>query len=775
MVKKELNYKVSSDRKVVLLRGMPGVGKTTFVKEHNLEGHVISQDTLRGQLLNPVLSEEGIYVVNNNQNKVVFQIFMKQLAKKFSLGGLVVVDNLNLTVSNIKTISQLADDYGYELSVINFEADLDLVLERNEGRYLRQDKNYFSDISKLKGMYETYIQNTESVKKKYPFIDSKDSKGVKELFTNQYKNLDDYNQIKVIGDIHGSYTVLKEAIPRIEDDTFYIFLGDYVDRGIENHEVVMLLKAISSKPNVVLLEGNHEIHLRGYVNNYDLGYGREFKQFTRKEFEEKRTSKKDIRQLLNRLRTHFLFEFKGNKYVCTHGGILPTDIVKLSQEQRISGIGGYSFDIDAKWEELTETTNLTQFHGHRNKMGILPEQYKRSFNLENGVDSGGYLRVATITDKVEVKEYKNDKIRGEDREKIQQMEVISYVEDVIVNDKGSAVKLDLNGVETTSIRFSRKYLMNYGTRVKGAIRGLFIGSNNKILVRGYDKFYNHDEYEDIETLESEFNFPITAYKKENGFLGLVSYSNVVGGFIYATKSLAITDNSQETEDNHYSMLLRKMFKESFNTKQQKLIKEFLLMNKSTLTFEVISSKDKHITLETMDKLVILDSIKNTIRYETLPYSKLLKFTDKLGLLGTVHVKSKSLELKTIEDFKQYVLSDKKNMRLRTEGEVFSDVKGKVFKYKTLHYLYWKEVRNTLNRVKRRKQTSDYMITYMNNFLDWHNLRDTGYNSESYIKDTFKVLPYIYDNIEDFKYSSLVKEHGDVDIPKVINYVEDRIN
>ena len=44
----------------------------------------------------------------------------------------------------------------------------------------------------------------------------------------------------------------------IKDDEMYIFTGDYIDRGMENAQVVAFLLSIMDRKNVLLLEGNHE-------------------------------------------------------------------------------------------------------------------------------------------------------------------------------------------------------------------------------------------------------------------------------------------------------------------------------------------------------------------------------------------------------------------------------------------------------------------------------------------------------------------------------------
>lgn len=68
--------------------------------------------------------------------------------------------------------------------------------------------------------------------------------------------------ICVVGDLHGQYYDLLNMISKAgEPGTLnYLFLGDYVDRGVLGIEVVLLLFAIklNEPKSVVLLRGNHE-------------------------------------------------------------------------------------------------------------------------------------------------------------------------------------------------------------------------------------------------------------------------------------------------------------------------------------------------------------------------------------------------------------------------------------------------------------------------------------------------------------------------------------
>ena len=80
------------------------------------------------------------------------------------------------------------------------------------------------------------------------------------MFTHYNFSMDNSKRLIAIGDIHGEIEKLKELLNQLapqKDDTL-VFLGDYIDRGLNSKEVINCLIELSKKTNCIFLKGNHE-------------------------------------------------------------------------------------------------------------------------------------------------------------------------------------------------------------------------------------------------------------------------------------------------------------------------------------------------------------------------------------------------------------------------------------------------------------------------------------------------------------------------------------
>ncbi|MEZ5892493.1 MAG: metallophosphoesterase family protein [Parvularculaceae bacterium] len=86
----------------------------------------------------------------------------------------------------------------------------------------------------------------------------------------------DGKRIYAIGDIHGRLDMLDTLLGRIGDDSDgldkaqLIFLGDYVDRGLDSKGVIdRLLSLKAAYPTAVFLKGNHEALMLDFLDEPD--------------------------------------------------------------------------------------------------------------------------------------------------------------------------------------------------------------------------------------------------------------------------------------------------------------------------------------------------------------------------------------------------------------------------------------------------------------------------------------------------------------------------
>jgi len=113
---------------------------------------------------------------------------------------------------------------------------------------------------------------------------------IKELMKNATFNLKKDNAVlslhgdfSIVGDIHGNIDMLIRIFQRLNypNQRKYLFLGDYVDRGTNSIEVIILLYALKClfPDQVFLLRGNHEFmevsRIYGFYDECRIRYSEE--------------------------------------------------------------------------------------------------------------------------------------------------------------------------------------------------------------------------------------------------------------------------------------------------------------------------------------------------------------------------------------------------------------------------------------------------------------------------------------------------------------------
>lgn len=220
-------------------------------------------------------------------------------------------------------------------------------------------------------------------------------------------------------------------------------------------------------------------------------------------------------------------------------------------------------------------------------------------------------------------------------------------------------------------------------------RGLFIDTlKNKVVCRGYPKFFRYEEQGiDDKYLKDNIKFPVSVYQKENGFLGLFAARNGVP--VFATKSQL---------DGPYNQYFKVCMKACVSDKQLSRMKDYCENNNCTLLFEVVDMEDDPHIIEYGKpyNIFLLDAVKNSLKFEKLPYSELINLSYKFN----VPVKKKITEINNFDSLSFIINEILINSKDKIEGYVLEDASGFMFKLKTPYYSLWKHMRSVAGSVMK---------------------------------------------------------------------------
>lgn len=714
-------------RKLVILRGSMGCGKSTWLKEHDLEKYTLCADTIRLQLAAPQIGIDGKDIISQKMNGQTWDMLFFFLEERMKRGEFTIIDAVHSKSSEFSRYKSLAEQYRYRLYCVDFtDIPIEVAKERNAGRpeYKQVPE---AEIDKVYSRFATQGKTSG-------FTVVKPEEFEKILTIDPY-DWNDYENIHIFGDIHGCYEPLKEYFekyPYTENDG-YIFVGDYLDRGIQNLEVFNFVKDMISRPNTLFLTGNHEQTLRDYAYGMTVK-SKEFLEKTSMQLTEGGITQADLRQFYRKLGVAAYITFRGYDFIISHGGIpyFPKQSIDFyAADSFIRGVGNYSDDIDEKFDNWAQEYNkgkvrqheIYQVHGHRNlfKYSLVHKEY--SYNLEGKIEFGGELRVLRVLNDgsfspIEIKNTVfNEELLKEKESStdgfvshkvsnvgmyVQELRQSKFIQEKVMKDT------DVSSFNFTRNAFDKGIWGGLTTRA----RGLFIDTKNeKIQARSYDKFFNKNEREEtrINYLMQNLAYPIYYFKKYNGFLGILSMRN--DELYFCSKSV---------DDGEYVDYFKSIFYMIYNEEQINAIKDRFRKENISMVFEVIDPiNDPHMIKYNKKNLILLDMIYNEIDFKKVKYEHLVAF----GKRNNIEVKELAYIVNTPQEFlalnNEISVPDYKYNGEFIEGFVVEDSNGFMFKYKLYYYSIWKKLRGiTYKYLKNPTGTSSYtsaLTTPMENY------------------------------------------------------------
>jgi predicted kinase len=688
-------------RTIIFTRGLPGAGKSTYLHNQGLLPYTICADNIRLLYSAPIQTATGTMTINQKKDAVVWEFLLSRVGERMVNGDLTVVDATHCRNGDFGKYRKLVDTYRYRAFCLDFsntllETCLFNNLQRPEYKIVPEEVIFRMN----KNLAESPIPSWVTV------INSNEN--VWEKINQPTLDFNNYKKIIHFGDIQGCYTPLARyfEINPFDPENLYIFIGDFIDRGKQNLEVVEFMLTIYNRSNVLMLEGNHEAYLTAWAND-EIVTSREFANNTQKQLEEARISKKDVRQFTRKLRQMIDYTYHGKRVIVTHGGIakIPTNFVELKTRQLIHGVGTYDehSTVDHQFYANYKGQEIYQIHGHRNSFCDLTQVNSNCYNLEGKVEFGGELRVVELTSKgFEVNNVPNQSIEYKIDSEISfphnEVFLHNLKENSLINEK-----ILPNNI--SSFNFSNKVFYDKkwdDQNVKA--RGLFINTKTfEIVARSYNKFFNIDEMPStkIDYLAKTMVFPVKCYHKYNGYLGILGYDSSTDSLVFASKS---------TTTSEFAGWFQDIFDQVVSSAKQIELKNMLRDKNLTLVFEVIDIvNDPHIVKYDKNSIRLLNAIHRNQEFSKLSDRETTAIANVFGF----EIKKSEMVLETPQQ-----LMDLYNQSLGIEniyqedfieGYVLEDDRGFLTKLKLPLYSFWKHIRTQKEAVAAGKSTKANLL------------------------------------------------------------------
>ena len=720
----------------IMTRGIPGSGKSTLLERlpDHAKSCIISPDNIRLQYSSLSTNPDGSLSIPSSNDSLVWNHVKALVEHRMRNKQTVILDATSYSTQSINKWKSLCQKYQYKAVVLDFVPPIDtdggldsylgLCRERNSGR----DNYKKVPDSVLDRMMDTIRQENGTLPSfaKYVYIDAVEP--VLPDFKFRPFGLDGYRSVYVFGDIHGCYEPLRKFFdehPFSQNDC-YIFVGDYLDRGIQNREVMDFLLTLKDEPNVWFIYGNHEQWIERTVRKeFDTIPSKVYKNNTYPEIKD--IDPKELKGFFRKLVPFVYFGYHGKEYFINHGGVTEMPDMFTPMMNMVQGIGRYedSETVGETWSR--NHPNIVQIHGHRNIHELPFVKHGNVYNLEDRIEYGGNLRIIEIHNGIDGVVENPLTYRNDVYDNINDVGILikKFKHSPLIKER----KLD---DEISSFNFTREAFWNkLWDNITVKARGLFIDTvHNTVVARGYPKFFNLDEVEStkMDELEKNLKFPLTVYRKENGYLGLLSWDYNKDGFFFATKS---------TNRGEYASKFREMMETDYFSRDgvEQYLEDFLKNENATILFEVIDPEfDPHIIKYDGRNVVLLDIVRNTLTDEFLPYRKCRE------VAGAIHCEYKetATKLENLEMFRNFIheCETEGHEHIETEGFVIEDSSGFRFKVKLEYYRFWKNVRT----VKGNPDAVNAMfMEHFHDEIEW--LRN---NQEKVVKNMYgselRVIP-----------------------------------
>ena len=138
-------------RTLLLMRGSPACGKSTFIEKNGLKPYTLCADDIRLLFQSPTLQTNGSIGISQNNDKLVWKTLFQMLEARMSRGEFTVIDATNSKTIEINRYKEMATTYRFRIICVDFT---DIPIEQVKRQNAQRDE--------LKRVPETVIDNMYS-------------------------------------------------------------------------------------------------------------------------------------------------------------------------------------------------------------------------------------------------------------------------------------------------------------------------------------------------------------------------------------------------------------------------------------------------------------------------------------------------------------------------------------------------------------------------------------------------------------------------------------
>lgn len=142
-------------RTLLILRGAPGCGKSTFIENNELKPYTISTDDLRMQFMFSYSGSNELNEISQEYNAKVFKYLRQFLELRMQFGLYTVIDATHSTTKEINSYKQLVERYRYKAYVVDFT---DLPIEECKRRNMSREEFRRVPEDVIDKMYHNFEQ-----------------------------------------------------------------------------------------------------------------------------------------------------------------------------------------------------------------------------------------------------------------------------------------------------------------------------------------------------------------------------------------------------------------------------------------------------------------------------------------------------------------------------------------------------------------------------------------------------------------------------------------